>query len=70
MTATVNALLGELRPSMATLVDGFAIPEVWKNAAILREEAARQEAVHLEDVAAGTRTTGDTAGTVDVPPGQ
>ena len=66
----MNALLGELRPHMATLVDGFAVPEAWENAAVLREEAARQEAVHLEDVAAGTRTTCATAVTVDVPPGQ
>jgi len=70
VTATVNALLGELRPHVVTLVDGLAIPEAWKNAAILREEAGRQEAVHLEDVVAGARTTGDTAVTLDVPPGQ
>ncbi|MEX5720327.1 acyl-CoA dehydrogenase family protein [Geodermatophilus maliterrae] len=50
VTSTVNALLGELRPHMVTLVDGFAVPEAWKNAAILREEAGRQEAMRLEDV--------------------
>ncbi|PRY44346.1 acyl-coenzyme A oxidase [Geodermatophilus tzadiensis] len=68
LTSTVNALLGELRPHAVTLVDGFGIPDAWKNAAILDEEARRQEAMHREDTAG--RTHGDTAVTVAVPPGQ
>ncbi|NEM05832.1 acyl-CoA dehydrogenase [Geodermatophilus normandii] len=79
LTGTVNALLGELRPHMVTLVDGFAIPEEWKAAAILEEEAGRQEAMHLADTAAedarltaeaGSAAPDDTATSVDVPPGQ
>ncbi|SFO09330.1 Acyl-coenzyme A oxidase [Geodermatophilus obscurus] len=72
LTATVNALLRELRPHMVTLVDGFAIPHVWKQAAVLDEEAGRQEAMYREDLAArpGGDTPHDTAVTVAVPPGQ
>ncbi len=72
LTATVNALLRELRPHMVTLVDGFAIPHVWKQAAVLDEEADRQEAMYREDLAArpGGDTPHDTAVTVAVPPGQ
>jgi acyl-CoA oxidase len=70
LTATVNALLRELRPHVVTLVDGFAIPHVWKQAAVLDEEAGRQEAMHREDRSAGVGTPGDTAVTVAVPPGQ
>ena len=68
----MNALLRELRPHMVTLVDGFAIPHVWKQAAVLDEEAGRQEAMHREDqrAGAGADTPGDTAVTVAVPPGQ
>src|SRR4051812_39593838 len=66
LTATVNALLTDLRPHMVTLVDGFAIPEDWKAAAILREEPARQEAMAAHD---GTPRRG-TATSVDVPPAQ
>ncbi len=51
-----------------TLVDGFGIPHAWKNAAVLDEEARRQEAMHREDTAG--RTKEDTAVTVAVPPGQ
>ncbi|WP_369255828.1 acyl-CoA dehydrogenase family protein [Geodermatophilus amargosae] len=74
LTGTVNALLRELRPHMVTLVDGFAIPQAWKAAAILEEEAGRQEAMHLEDVRvtaeAGSAAPDDTATSMDVPPGQ
>ncbi|MBM7806923.1 acyl-CoA oxidase [Geodermatophilus bullaregiensis] len=74
VTSTVNALLGELRPHVVTLVDGFAVPEVWKNAAILREEPGRQEAMAARDAelraATGARPPGGTAVAVDVPPGQ
>ncbi|SFP11873.1 Acyl-coenzyme A oxidase [Geodermatophilus dictyosporus] len=68
LTATVNALLGELRPHAVTLVDGFGIPHAWKQAAILDEEVLRQEATHREDTAG--RTKGDTAVTLAVPPAQ
>jgi acyl-CoA oxidase len=66
LTATVNALLGELRPHLVTLVDGFAIPADWKRARILEEEPARQATMHAHDgrVVAGTATA------VEVPPGQ
>jgi acyl-CoA oxidase len=36
---------------MRTLVDAFAVPDEWLNAAILREEPARQEAMAKEDEA-------------------
>ncbi|MFI5841823.1 acyl-CoA dehydrogenase [Catenuloplanes sp. NPDC051500] len=42
VTGAVHELLVELRPRMRTLVDAFAIPEAWLNAAILREEPDRQ----------------------------
>ncbi|WP_045744203.1 acyl-CoA dehydrogenase [Actinoplanes rectilineatus] len=48
VTAVVNDLLKELRPHMRTLVDGFAIPDVWLNSAILREEEQRQEALRAQ----------------------
>ncbi|MEU4420728.1 acyl-CoA dehydrogenase [Actinoplanes sp. NPDC024001] len=51
VTAVVNDLLRELRPHMRTLVDAFAIPDTWLNAAILREEDDRQEATAKEDEA-------------------
>jgi acyl-CoA oxidase len=51
VTAVVNDLLRELRPHMRTLVDAFAVPDEWLNAAILREEPARQEAMAKEDEA-------------------
>jgi acyl-CoA oxidase len=75
LTGTVNALLGELRPHMVTLVDGFAIPQEWKAAAILEEEADRQEAMHREDRAAEdarvrAAAPDDTATAVEVPPAQ
>jgi acyl-CoA oxidase len=66
LTATVNALLEDLRPHMVTLVDAFAIPEDWKGAAILREEGARQEAMSTGDA----RLRRGTATSVEVPPGQ
>ncbi|MGY1624122.1 acyl-CoA dehydrogenase [Geodermatophilus sp. SYSU D00965] len=71
LTATVNALLADLRPHMATLVDGFAIPEDWKAAAILTEEPARQDAMHRHDLASpdGMPRRG-TATSVEVPPAQ
>jgi acyl-CoA oxidase len=49
ITAVINDLLAELRPHMRTLVDAFAVPDEWLNAAILREEPARQEAMTKED---------------------
>ncbi|GGN71399.1 acyl-CoA oxidase [Actinoplanes lobatus] len=49
VTAVTNDLLRELRPHMRTLVDAFAVPEEWLNAAILREEPARQDAMSKED---------------------
>ncbi|SEP22290.1 acyl-CoA dehydrogenase [Trujillonella endophytica] len=79
VTATVNQLLKELRPHLVTLVDGFAIPHEWKRAAILEEEADRQEAMAAHDAelraeaGAGTpadTAPGDTATSVEVPPGQ
>ncbi|RBY93885.1 acyl-CoA oxidase [Blastococcus sp. TBT05-19] len=78
LTSTVNQLLAELRPHMITLVDGFAIPEDWKAAEILLEEADRQEAMAARD-AELRRINGEdgragnvegTATAVDVPPGQ
>jgi acyl-CoA oxidase len=49
VTATVNALLKQLRPHMGTLVDAFGIPPHWKAARILEEEAGRQEAMAAHD---------------------
>ncbi|WP_436529373.1 acyl-CoA dehydrogenase family protein [Actinoplanes sp. HUAS TT8] len=49
VTAVVNDLLRELRPHLSTLVDAFAIPDEWLNAAILREEPGRQQAMAEED---------------------
>ncbi|MFI5934424.1 acyl-CoA dehydrogenase [Actinoplanes sp. NPDC051494] len=49
VTAMVNDLLRQLRPHLRTLVDAFAVPEEWLNAAILREEPARQQAMATED---------------------
>ncbi|SDN57371.1 acyl-CoA dehydrogenase [Geodermatophilus sp. DSM 45219] len=66
LTAAVNALLKDLRPHMVTLVDAFAIPEDWKGAAILREEADRQEAMAGTDA----RLRRGTATSLEVPPGQ
>ncbi|SOC47880.1 Acyl-coenzyme A oxidase [Blastococcus aggregatus] len=74
LTATVNQLLKELRPHLITLVDGFAIPESWKAAAILAEEPGRQEAMAARDAELraqnGESTPEGTATAVDVPPGQ
>ncbi|MGY1604048.1 acyl-CoA dehydrogenase family protein [Geodermatophilus sp. SYSU D00815] len=63
LTATVNALLKELRPHMVTLVDAFAIPAAWKAARILEEEGDRQEAMAREDA-----TVRGTATALEVPP--
>jgi acyl-CoA oxidase len=54
VTAVINDLLKELRPHMVTLVEAFAIPDEWLNAAILREEPGRQEAMAEEDARVGT----------------
>jgi acyl-CoA oxidase len=71
LTATVNALLEDLRPHMVTLVDAFAIPEDWKGAAILREEAGRQEAMFGHDGATqDAQLRRGTATSLEVPPGQ
>ncbi|WP_104524415.1 acyl-CoA dehydrogenase family protein [Blastococcus atacamensis] len=74
LTSTVNQLLRELRPHLVTLVDAFAIPADWKAAAILEEEAGRQEAMAARDaelrVINGETTPEGTATDVDVPPGQ
>ncbi|NLU78891.1 acyl-CoA oxidase [Micromonospora sp. HNM0581] len=51
ITAVVNGLLKELRPQMRTLVDGFAIPDSWLHAAILREEPDRQDTMAAHDAA-------------------
>jgi acyl-CoA oxidase len=58
LTATVNALLKELRPHMVTLVDAFAIPDAWKAARILEEEADRQEAMAARDAEVRTEAEG------------
>jgi acyl-CoA oxidase len=71
LTAAVNALLEDLRPHMVTLVDAFAIPEDWKGAAILREEAGRQEAMFSHDGATqDAQLRRGTATSLEVPPGQ
>ncbi|HEX2073317.1 MAG TPA: acyl-CoA dehydrogenase [Geodermatophilus sp.] len=72
LTATVNQLLKELRPHMVTLVDAFAIPEDWKAAAILREEAERQEVMAARDaeLRAGAGTREGTATALEVAPAQ
>jgi acyl-CoA oxidase len=49
VTAKVNDLLRELRPHLATLVDAFAIPDEWLDAAILAEESPRQETMAAHD---------------------
>ncbi len=54
ITAVVNGLLKELRPHMRTLVDGFAIPETWLHAAILREESGRQDTMTAHDSTRGS----------------
>lgn len=52
LTAVINDLLKELRPHLSTLVDAFAIPDEWLNAAILREEPSRQDTMADEDARA------------------
>jgi acyl-CoA oxidase len=66
VTATVNALLKQLRPHMVTLVDGFGIPAHWKAARILEEEAGRQDAMAAHD----DRIRRGTATSLEVPPAQ
>ncbi len=56
ITAVINDLLKELRPHLSTLVDAFAIPDEWLDAAILREEPARQDAMADEDARAATNS--------------
>jgi acyl-CoA oxidase len=65
VSATVNALLKQLRPHMVTLVEAFGIPEHWKAARILEEEPRRQEAMAAYD----DRIRRGTATSVDIPPG-
>ena len=50
VTGMVNDLLKQLRPRMRELVDAFAIPDEWLNAAILREEEGRQETMAAHDL--------------------
>ena len=74
VTATVNALLKDLRPHMVTLVDAFGIPARWKAARILEEEADRQEVMAAEDArlraGAGEDAPEGTATKLDVAPAQ
>jgi acyl-CoA oxidase len=72
VTATVNALLAQLRPHMITLVDAFGIPESWKNAKILEEEPGRQEVMAAHDAALreATATATATATDLEVAPAQ
>jgi acyl-CoA oxidase len=51
VNGAVNALCGELRPHARTLVDAFAIPERFLDAAILREEPGRQDVQWRQDQA-------------------
>ncbi|WP_422747622.1 acyl-CoA dehydrogenase [Micromonospora sp. WMMD1219] len=64
ITSVVNGLLKELRPYMRTLVDGFAIPDAWLHAAILREEPARQDEMAAHDVADPQAAGADSPGGV------
>jgi acyl-CoA oxidase len=61
LTSTVNQLVRDLRPHMATLVDAFAIPHRWKAARILDEEEARQEAMAARDAEVRSEAEGDSA---------
>ena len=47
---------------MRTLVDAFAIPDEWLNAAILREEPDRQEAMAAHDAAGDPQVVPASAG--------
>ncbi|GAA0575816.1 acyl-CoA dehydrogenase [Paractinoplanes ferrugineus] len=49
VTAKTNELLKQLRPHMRELVDAFAIPDEWLDAAILREEGHRQDTMAAHD---------------------
>jgi acyl-CoA oxidase len=51
VNGAVNALCAELRPHARTLVDAFAIPERFLDAAILREEPDRQDVQWRHDQA-------------------
>jgi acyl-CoA oxidase len=51
VNGAVNALCRELRPHARTLVDAFAIPERFLDAAILREEPDRQDVQWRQDQA-------------------
>jgi acyl-CoA oxidase len=74
LTRTVNQLVKELRPHMITLVDAFAIPDGWKAARILEEEADRQEAMAARDAElraqSGADAPGETATDLEVAPAQ
>jgi acyl-CoA oxidase len=51
VNGAVNALCAELRPHARLLVDAFAIPERFLDAAILREEPDRQDVQWRHDQA-------------------
>jgi acyl-CoA oxidase len=51
VNGAVNALCRELRPHARTLVDAFAIPERFLDAAVLREEPDRQDVQWRQDQA-------------------
>ncbi|MCV2490610.1 acyl-CoA dehydrogenase family protein [Geodermatophilus sp. YIM 151500] len=70
VTATVNALVAQLRPHLVTLVDAFAIPDEWKGAAVLREEAGRQEAMAAHDALLRQGHRQGTATALEVVPAQ
>jgi acyl-CoA oxidase len=74
LTSTVNGLLKALRPHVTTLVDAFAIPEGWKAARILEEEAGRQDAMAARDAElraeTGVRAPEGTATALEVAPAQ
>ncbi|MEV8505716.1 acyl-CoA dehydrogenase [Actinoplanes sp. NPDC051475] len=68
VTAMINDLMRELRPYARTLVDAFAIPDVWLNCAILREETGRQEVMAEHDDA--VRAADATATDLEIAPAQ
>ncbi len=74
LTSTVNQLLKELRPHVVPLVDAFGIPDGWKAARILEEEAERQEAMAARDAelkaSGGAGTPDGTATALEVAPAQ
>jgi acyl-CoA oxidase len=75
LTATVNQLLGELRPHLRTLVDAFAIPDAWMACKILEEEEERQEVMAARDAevrqgAEGRQASKESATDLEVAPAQ